>query len=69
MLVKVKMKTHSDEFLALAKRSYNDAIILAGRDHSIEDYKALLTRLGAVVELFLKDHVYEGITTDGRSSA
>lgn len=54
------MKTFSDEILHAASCASRDAVSLAGQDHSREDYKSLLKRLGSVVEVFLKDHVYVG---------
>jgi hypothetical protein len=44
----------------LAKKLHTEAVALAGSDHTSDDFKTLLTRLGAAVEVFLKDHVYVG---------
>jgi hypothetical protein len=52
------MATHSDDIIELARRSGRDATILAGRDHSPDEFKLLLTRMGSSLELFFKDHVY-----------
>jgi hypothetical protein len=54
------MVTHSDEILNMASRTCRDAISLAGRDHTPDEFKSLLTRLGSAVEVFLKDHIYLG---------
>jgi hypothetical protein len=54
------MKTYSDDVIELAKRVTSDATILAGRDHTVEEYKLLLTRLGSGVEVYLKLHVFLG---------
>lgn len=57
---RIEMIIHSQEILNTANRTHADAVILAGRDHSIEDYKLLLKQLGSAVEIFLKKHVYVG---------
>jgi hypothetical protein len=54
------MPSYSEELLQLARRVRNDAVSLAGRDHTPDDFKSLLTRLGSAVEIFFKDHVYLG---------
>jgi hypothetical protein len=54
------LKTNSDEILYLASKVHLEGIGLAGSDHSVDDFKALLTTQGSSVEVFLKDHVYTG---------
>jgi hypothetical protein len=55
------MRTHASDILQIAKSANRDAIEYAGRDHSPQDFKNLLIRLGSAVEVFLKDHVYTGL--------
>lgn len=54
------MKTNADEIIYITDKTRREAVALAGRDHSPEDYKAFLKDVGASVEVFLKDHVYAG---------
>jgi hypothetical protein len=44
-------------------RARREAVALAGRDHSPDDYKALRKDVGSAVEVFLKVHVYAGAHT------
>jgi hypothetical protein len=55
------MRTHASDILQIAKSANRDAIEYAGRDHTPQDFKNLLIRLGSAVEVFLKDHVYTGL--------
>lgn len=54
------MTTHAQELRSLARNIYRDAVALAGSDHTAQEFKDLLIRLGAAVEVFLKEHVYGG---------
>jgi hypothetical protein len=54
------MRTHSDDIVQMAGQICKNSIVLAGRDHSPNDFRSFLTDLGAAVEVFLKDHVYVG---------
>jgi hypothetical protein len=54
------MKTHAQELLSLVRNVNRDCIAIAGCDHTPNDFKDLLIRLGASVEVFLKDHVHDG---------
>jgi hypothetical protein len=55
------MKTHAQEFLSFIRNVNRDCIALAGCDHTPQDFKDLLIRVGASVEVFLKDHMYGGV--------
>ncbi len=55
------MKTHAQEFLSFIRNVNWDCIARAGCDHTPQDFKDLLIRVGASVEVFFKDHVYSGV--------
>jgi hypothetical protein len=55
------IKTHAEDFVSLARDVRGERVALAGSDYLSRDFKDMLIRLGARVEVFLKDHVYSGV--------
>ena len=55
------MRTYASDILEIATIANREAIECAGRDHSPQEFKDLLIRLGSAVEVFLKDYAYTGL--------